>query len=289
MSEAQSIQWYPGHMAKTKRKIEQDLKLSGCGGRACRCPCTGFQPEPLTGTLIENKPRIILLNKSDMADAAETARWIAAYKQEGAWALAVDCKSGKGVNGFVPLVREALKDRIAQWEAKGMAGRAIRIMVVGIPNVGKSSLINKLTRGGKAEVEDRPGVTRQNRWFRVGKGMDLLDTPGVLWPKFEDPIAGERLAFTGAVRDDILDVEWLAMRLLELLAAEYPQALRQRYKFEELPQPLEGAALLELVGRKRGMLVSGGEVDTLRAATSTLLDEFRAGKLGRITLEKAGR
>lgn len=169
-----------------------------------------------------------------------------------------------------------------------MAGRAIRIMVVGIPNVGKSSLINKLTRGGKAEVEDRPGVTRQNRWFRVGKGMDLLDTPGVLWPKFEDPIAGERLAFTGAVRDDILDVEWLAMRLLELLAAEYPQALRQRYKFEELPQPLEGAALLELVGRKRGMLVSGGEVDTLRAATM-LLDEFRAGKLGRITLEKAGR
>ena len=288
MSEAQSIQWDPGHMAKTKRKIEQDLKLVDAVAELVDARVPVSSRNPLLATLIENKPRIILLNKSDMADAAETARWIAAYKQEGAWALAVDCKSGKGVNGFVPLVREALKDRIAQWEAKGMAGRAIRIMVVGIPNVGKSSLINKLTRGGKAEVEDRPGVTRQNRWFRVGKGMDLLDTPGVLWPKFEDPIAGERLAFTGAVRDDILDVEWLAMRLLELLAAEYPQALRQRYKFEELPQPLEGAALLELVGRKRGMLVSGGEVDTLRAATM-LLDEFRAGKLGRITLEKAGR
>ena len=281
MSEVQSIQWYPGHMARTKRKIEQDLKLVDAVAEIVDARVPVSSRNPLLATFIENKPRIILLNKSDMADAAETARWIAAYKQEGIWALAVDCKNGKGVNSFVPLVREALKDRIAQWEEKGMVGRVIRVMVVGIPNVGKSSLINKLTKGGKAEVEDRPGVTRQNRWFRVGKGMDLLDTPGVLWPKFEDPIVGERLAFTGAVRDD-------AIRLLELLAAEYPQTLRQRYKIEELPQNLAGDALLELVGRKRGMLVSGGEVDTLRAATM-LMDEFRAGKLGRITLEKAGR
>lgn len=287
MSDIQSVQWYPGHMAKTKRKIEQDLKLVDAVAELVDARVPVSSRNPMLASLVNNKPRIVLLNKSDMADPGETARWIAAYKKENIRALALDCKSGKGINGFVPLVQEALRDRIMQWEQKGMVGHVIRVMVVGIPNVGKSSLINKLAKGGKAEVEDRPGVTRQNRWFRVGKGMDLLDTPGVLWPKFEDPIVGERLAFTGAVRDDILDVEWLAMRLLELLAKEYPQELQKRYKIPELPENIASDLLLEMIGKKRGMLISGGEVDTLRAATM-LLDEFRAGKLGRITLEKAG-
>ena len=188
----------------------------------------------------------------------------------------------------MPAIREVLQDQIARWEAKGMTGRPIRVMVVGIPNVGKSSLINKMCRGGnagKADVQDRPGVTRQNRWFTIGKGFELLDTPGVLWPKFDDPIVGERLAFTGAVKDDVVDVESLASRLLEVLRETYPQAMAARYKLEGMDlSEMRGYELLELVGRKRGFLISGGEINTERAAI-TVLDEFRSGKLGKITLE----
>ncbi len=288
MSEAQTIQWFPGHMTRTKRQIEKSLKMVDIVAEIIDARVPVSSRNPILKKLIGNKPRLILMNKSDMADSAATARWIAYYKQKGVKAIALDCRTGKGVNGFMPAIREVLQDQIARWEAKGMTGRPIRVMVVGIPNVGKSSLINKMCRGGnagKADVQDRPGVTRQNRWFTIGKGFELLDTPGVLWPKFDDPIVGERLAFTGAVKDDVVDVESLASRLLEVLRETYPQAMAARYKLEGMDlSEMQGYELLELVGRKRGFLISGGEINTERAAI-TVLDEFRSGKLGKITLE----
>lgn len=288
MSEAQTIQWFPGHMTRTKRQIEKSLKMVDIVAEILDARVPVSSRNPILGKLIGNKPRLILMNKSDMADAAATARWIAYYKEKGIKAIALDCRTGKGVNGFMPAIREVLQEQIARWEAKGMTGRPIRVMVVGIPNVGKSSLINKMCRGGnagKADVQDRPGVTRQNRWFTIGKGFELLDTPGVLWPKFDDPIVGERLAFTGAVKDDVVDVESLASRLLEVLRDTYPQAMTARYKLEGIElSEMQGYELLELVGKKRGFLISGGEINTERAAI-TVLDEFRSGKLGKITLE----
>lgn len=288
MSEAQTIQWFPGHMTRTKRQIEKSLKMVDIVAEILDARVPVSSRNPILGKLIGNKPRLILMNKSDMADAAATARWIAYYKEKGIKAIALDCRTGKGVNGFMPAIREVLQEQIARWEAKGMTGRPIRVMVVGIPNVGKSSLINKMCRGGnagKADVQDRPGVTRQNRWFTIGKGFELLDTPGVLWPKFDDPIVGERLAFTGAVKDDVVDVESLASRLLEVLRDTYPQAMTARYKLEGIElSGMQGYELLELVGKKRGFLISGGEINTERAAI-TVLDEFRSGKLGKITLE----
>ena len=288
MSEAQTIQWFPGHMTRTKRQIEKSLKMVDIVAEILDARIPVSSRNPILGKLIGNKPRLILMNKSDMADNAATARWIAYYKEMGIKAIALDCKTGKGVNNFMPAIREVLQEQIARWEAKGMTGRPIRVMVVGIPNVGKSSLINKMCRGGnagKADVQDRPGVTRQNRWFTIGKGFELLDTPGVLWPKFDDPIVGERLAFTGAVKDDVVDVEGLASRLLEVLRDTYPQAMTARYKLEGIDlSQMQGYELLELVGRKRGFLISGGEINTERAAI-TVLDEFRSGKLGKITLE----
>ena len=288
MSEAQTIQWFPGHMTRTKRQIEKSLKMVDIVAEILDARVPVSSRNPILGKLIGNKPRLILMNKSDMADAAATARWIAYYKAKGIKAIALDCRTGKGVNGFMPAIREVLQEQIARWEAKGMTGRPIRVMVVGIPNVGKSSLINKMCRGGnagKADVQDRPGVTRQNRWFTIGKGFELLDTPGVLWPKFDDPIVGERLAFTGAVKDDVVDVEGLASRLLEVLRDTYPQAMTARYKLEGIElSDMQGYELLELVGKKRGFLISGGEINTERAAI-TVLDEFRSGKLGKITLE----
>ncbi len=288
MSEAQNIQWFPGHMTRTKRQIEKSLKMVDIVAEILDARVPVSSRNPILGKLIGNKPRLILMNKSDMADPAATARWIAYYKEKGVKAIAMDCRTGKGVNGFMPAIREVLQEQIARWEAKGMTGRPIRVMVVGIPNVGKSSLINKMCRGGnagKADVQDRPGVTRQNRWFTIGKGFELLDTPGVLWPKFDDPIVGERLAFTGAVKDDVVDVESLASRLLEVLRDTYPQAMTARYKLEGIElSEMQGYELLELVGKKRGFLISGGEINTERAAI-TVLDEFRSGKLGKITLE----
>lgn len=286
MSEAQSIQWFPGHMTKTKRQIEKSLSLVDVVAEIIDARIPVSSRNPVLNNLIQNKPRVILMNKSDMADAAQTARWVDFYRAKGIAALPIDCKTGRNLNGFIPLVKNVLHDRIAQWEAKGMVGRQIRVMVVGIPNVGKSSLINRLAKNSKANVEDRPGVTRSNQWFTIGKGFDLLDTPGVLWPKFEDKIVGERLAFTGAVKDEVVDTEELASRLLEVLRGRYPAALQQRYKLEETT-PYQGYELLEIIGKKRGMLLAGGETDTERASIM-VLDEFRSAKIGRITLERAG-
>lgn len=286
MSEAQTIQWFPGHMTKTRRKIQASLKLVDAVAEIidARIPVSSRNPE--LHKIIENKPRIILMNKCDMADPSQTARWVSCYQKEGVLAIPVDCKSGRGLNQFIPKVRELLKDRIIQWEQKGMVNRTIRVMIVGISNVGKSSFINRMAKQNRAKVEDRPGVTRGNQWFTIGKAFDLLDTPGVLWPKFDDPNVGEKLAFTGAVKDQIVDTEQLASRLLEVLRDEYSAMLAARYKLEKYDlRPLQGYELLELIGRKRGMLASGGEIDTERASIM-VLDEFRSAKLGKITLEQ---
>ena len=286
MSEAQTIQWFPGHMTKTRRKIQASLKLVDAVAEIidARIPVSSRNPE--LHKIIENKPRIILMNKCDMADPSQTARWVSCYQKEGVLAIPVDCKSGRGLNQFIPKVRELLKDRIIQWEQKGMVNRTIRVMIVGIPHGGTSSFINRMAKQNRAKVEDRPGVTRGNQWFTIGKAFDLLDTPGVLWPKFDDPNVGEKLAFTGAVKDQIVDTEQLASRLLEVLRDEYSAMLAARYKLEKYDlRPLQGYELLELIGRKRGMLASGGEIDTERASIM-VLDEFRSAKLGKITLEQ---
>ncbi len=283
MSELVSIQWFPGHMAKTRRLIKESLTLIDCVAEIAdaRIPQSSRNPE--LDTLCAAKPRILLLNKSDIADPAATDKWLTFCKSSGSFALAVDCKSGHGLNRFLPLVRELLKAKIEKNEQKGMAGRKIRIMVVGIPNCGKSTFINRMAGSSRLKAEDRPGVTRSNTWINLGGGFEMMDTPGMLWPKFEDPAVGEKLAFCGAVRDDVVDTELLARRLLEFLAVNYPDFLRMRYKLiGELPA--EGAELLELVGRRRGMLISGGEVDFERAS-AIVLDEFRGGKIGNITME----
>lgn len=284
---ARQIQWFPGHMAKTRRKITEDLKLVDIVLELLDARIPASSSNPVLREIIQNKPRVVVLNKSDLADPKQTMRWIAKYRELGLSAIQVESKTGKGLPALYRAVREELKEQIAGWERKGMSGRPIRVMVLGIPNVGKSSIINRMLicgGAGRAEVRDKPGVTRQNRWFTIGKGFELLDTPGVLWPKFENPIVGERLAFTGAVKDEILDTEGLAGRLLEVLSGLYPQSLENRYKLKLSNEHLAGHELLELVGRKRGMLISGGEIDTDRAAI-TVLDEFRGGKLGAISLE----
>ncbi len=281
------IQWFPGHMAKTRRKITESLPLVDMVIEVidARVPVSSRNPE--LGALIADKPRLLILNKADLADEAATRRWVAAFVQQGLPALAADCKSGRGLGQIVPHMRQILAPQTEMWEKKGMVGRPLHAMVVGIPNAGKSSFINRLAKGGRAKTEDRPGVTRGNQWFTVDGGVLLLDTPGVLWPKFDDPQVGLHLAFTGAIRDQILDVEELACGLLQVLARDYPGRLRERYKLPGNPAdplPEDGWELLEHIGKKRGMLVSGGEVDTERAA-AMLLDEYRGGKLGRITVE----
>lgn len=289
-TQGKDIQWFPGHMAKTRRKIRESLSLVDMVVEVldARIPYSSRNPE--LPELTAGRPRMVVLNKADMADETTTRAWIAAFRQQGVKAIAVDSKSGQGIAAFVPAMRETLADKLAVWEAKGMGGRPLRAMVAGIPNVGKSSLINRLARGGKAKVEDRPGVTRNNQWFVIADGAQLLDTPGVLWPKFEDQKVARRLAYTGAIRDQILDCEELACRLLVLLGRDYPDLLRERYKLDEADLEEAGSdgwELLQRIGRRRGMLVAGGEIDTERAAVM-LLDEFRGAKIGRITLERPG-
>lgn len=283
MSEAQNIQWFPGHMTRTRRQIESQLKIIDAVAEVvdARIPVSSRNPD--LPEMIGNKPLIVLLNKCDMADPQATAEWIAFYEKQGIPAIAVDCRSGKGISRFRDSVKTLLADRLAAFAEKGMAGKPLRVMVVGIPNVGKSSFINRIAGNSRAKAENRPGVTRGNQWYTIDRQLELLDTPGVLWPKFDDRTVGERLAFTGAVTDRVVDTEWLAMRLLELLAKEYPKLLTARYGEMDLSvQPYD---LLCAVGKKRGMMVRGGETDTERAA-ATVLEEFRNCKLGQITLER---
>ncbi len=278
------IQWFPGHMAKTRRMIASNLSLVDAVAEIidARTPLSSRNPE--MDSMTKGKPRIILLNKCDLADERATQRWISWFRAHGSEAIAVDCKSGKGLKAFLPTVREkVLAELMEKRRRNHMEGAPVRLMVVGIPNVGKSSLINKLAGSKRAKAEDRPGVTRTKQWVKLGGNVEMLDMPGVLWPKFDDQESALRLAFTGAISDDILDSESLAMELLVYLAKTYPQALVTRYKIE-IDDGDGGLELLEKVGRKRGMIVSGGEIDTERAAIM-IVDEFRGGKLGRITLE----
>ena len=283
MSNTQNIQWFPGHMAKTRRKIKEIFPLIDAVAEVvdARIPISSRNPE--LKSLIGDKPHIILLNKCDMADPEATEEWIKHYKSQGISAIATDCKTGKGINLFKGTVKTALSDKLRYYTEKGMVGKPLRVMVVGIPNIGKSTFINRIAGNNKAKAENRPGVTRGNQWFTIDKQLELLDTPGVLWPKFEDNTVGEHLAFTGAVKDNILDTELLGMRLVGLLAESAPDKLTARYG--ELNLEADGYDLLCEVGKKRGMLIRGGETDTERAA-NMLLEEYRNCKIGRITLER---
>ena len=285
MSEMQTIQWFPGHMTKTKRQIQANLKLVDAVAEIidARIPVSSRNPD--LDMLIRNKPRVILMNKCDMANQTATKMWIDHYARQGMTAIAVDCKSGRGLNKFPQAVASVMKERIGRLKAKGMKNPMTRVMIVGIPNVGKSSFINRISKQSRAKVEDRPGVTRGNQWFTISNNLEMLDTPGVLWPKFDDQIVGEHLAFTGAVKDQVLDAELLAVRLLDFLKTLKPADFLDRFMLtaEELDST-DSYELLQMIGKKRGMLVSGGEIDTERAAIM-LLDEFRAAKLGRITVE----
>lgn len=279
----QTVQWFPGHMAKTRRIIKESLNLvDGVVELVdARIPYSSSNPE--LDSIIKNKPRIVLLNKCDIADNNATKLWIEYYRSKGMYALPVDCRTGKGLNQFVPTVKKALSNVIEKNEAKGMAGKSLRLMVVGIPNTGKSSFINRMAGNSKAKVADKAGVTRQQQWFVVGNGIELLDTPGVLWPKFDDSSVGDKLAFTGAVKDEVTDLETLSCRLLEVLSKTRPQAILERYKLDCIDN-LQGWEILELIGKKRGFLIKGGEIDYERTAVM-LCDEFRGGRLGKITLE----
>ncbi len=283
----QNIQWFPGHMAKTRRKLKEDIKLVDMVVEIldARIPISSRNPEIMS--IINNKPHIILLNKSDMADKNETLKWINYYKEKyGVNCIAVDCQSGKGLSEFLKCSENTLKEKMEVWKSKGMIGRKIRAMIVGVPNVGKSSFINRMSKNSKAKAEDRPGVTRGNQWFTVGNKMEMLDTPGILWPKFDDEIVGRNLAFTGAIKDDILDVEDLAFKLIDLLRDRYITSIAQRYKLNESEiKECETLDLMNMIGKKRGMIISGGEVDIQRVS-NMILDEFRAAKIGKITLER---
>ena len=282
-AQKQVVQWFPGHMAKTRRLIKESLPFVDLVTEIvdARIPMSSSNPE--LEEMIGNKPRIVLLNKCDVADEKATQLWVEFYKSKGVYAIPVDCRTGKGLNAYLPLVRNVLKDKIKKNTEKGMVGKPLRVMVVGIPNTGKSSFINRMAGRNRAKVADKPGVTRSNSWFAVGSGIELLDTPGVLWPKFEDKAVGDKLAFIGSIKDEILDTETMALRLIAFLKKDYPERLAERFKITDFAEK-EDYEILEMIGRKRGMLISGGEIDYERASVM-LLDEYRAGKLGRLTLE----
>ena len=280
--EKMTIQWYPGHMTKTRRQIEADLKQvdAVCEIVDARIPMSSRNPD--IDAICGSKPRIIVLNRMDLADPNATKKWAAYFKSKGMAVIATDCKSRKGIADFTPAARLACAEKLQRDAARGM-NRPLRVMVVGIPNVGKSTLINQISGRKGAKAENRPGVTRGKQWVTVDSGLQLLDTPGILWPKFEDPNVGMMLAYTGAVKEGVIDIEELSCRLMELLLKYYPQTLLERYKVEA-PAGTPGWELVEMAGRKRGYLVSGGEVNTERMS-KVLLDEFRSGKLGKFSLE----
>ncbi len=282
MADNMNIQWYPGHMTKTRRQMEADLKLvdAVCEIVDARIPIASRNPD--IDSICGSKPRIIVLNRMDLADPKATKEWAAYFKSQGITPIITDCKSRRGIGDFTPAVRTVLAEKIQRNAAKGM-NKPVKVMVVGIPNVGKSTLINQISGRKGAKAENRPGVTRGKQWVNVDSGLLLLDTPGILWPKFEDPQVGMLLAYTGAVKEDILDVEELAVFLMQLLWKHYPDAIRSRYGVE-LGADATGYELLEAAGRKRGYLMARAEVNTERMA-KVLLDEYRAGKLGKFTLE----
>ena len=286
-----NIQWYPGHMTKTRRMIAEQIKHvdAVCEILDARIPISSRNPD--VDELTAGKPRLVVLNRVDQADPEATRQWAAHFRAKGYAVLESDAKGGQGTAKFAAAVRELLEEKLRAYAEKGMAGRVVRVMILGIPNVGKSTFINKVAGRKTAKTEDRPGVTRSKQWVPIDRGLELLDTPGILWPKFEDQSVGLNLAYTGAVKDEILDTETLGCHLMAYLSGRYPQALTAGYKLASLPprsaeedEVMYGYRLLEAAGKKRGFLISGGEVDTERMA-KILLDEFRSGKLGRFTLE----
>ena len=286
-----NIQWYPGHMTKTRRMIADQIKNvdAVCEILDSRIPVSSRNPD--IDELTAGKPRLVVLNRVDQADPEATKKWVAYFRSKGYAVLESDAKGGMGTAKFAGAIRELLADKLKAYAEKGMAGRVVRVMILGIPNVGKSTFINKVAGRKTAKTEDRPGVTRSKQWVPIDRGLELLDTPGILWPKFEDQSVGLNLAYTGAVKDDILDIETLGCHFMAYLSARYPDALKAAYKLNALPERGEeendvayGYRLLEAAGRKRGFLISGGDVDTERMA-KILLDEYRSGQLGRFTLE----
>lgn len=277
-----NIQWYPGHMTKTRRQIEADLKQvdAVCEIVDARIPVSSRNPD--IDAICGDKPRIVILNRMDLADPAATRIWVEHFRKKGMAAVPTDCKSRKGISEFEPAVRSVLQEKIQRNAARGM-NRPLRVMIVGIPNVGKSTLINQISGRKGAKAENRPGVTRGKQWVTVNNGLLLLDTPGILWPRFDDPQVGMMLAYTGAVKEGVIDIEELACFLMELLWRRYPQAVKDRYGID-MPADAKGYELLEAAGRKRGFLVARGEINTERMA-KVLLDEYRGGKLGKFTLE----
>ena len=284
MTEKMNIQWFPGHMTKAQRMIEENMKIvdAVCEIIDARIPYSSRNPD--IDKLAGLKPRLVILNRVDQADPFITAQWRNYYKSLGLAVLETDCKTGKGVSNFAGSIKTVLKDKIAAYTAKGQATRPLRIMILGIPNVGKSTLINRVAGRKAAKASDKPGVTRGKQWITIDEGLELLDTPGILWPRFDSQEVGENLAFTGAIRDEIMDRETLAANFMVKLREIYPQSIEQRYKF--VPDPsATGLELLETAARKRGFIISKGECD-LERMSAILLDEFRDGRLGRISLEK---
>lgn len=281
---AKTIQWFPGHMAKAKREIIESLKYVDIAIELCDARIPVSSRNPQIKQILGTKPSVLLMNKSSLADPVACSKWQKYFEENGQPVIFTDCITGKGISEIVPAVRKVLSEKLARFEEKGMVGRLPRAMIIGVTNAGKSTLVNKLCGTKRVKAEDRPGVTRQNVWITVKESIELLDTPGILWPKFEDEETGLVLAYTGAIRDEILDKEEIAVQLCGKLRDMYPELLCERYKINEDISALMPYELFELIGRKRGFLISGGEVDYSRCATM-LLDEFRAGKIGRISLE----
>ena len=278
-----NIQWFPGHMTKTKRMMAENIRLCDCVIELCDARCPQSSRNPMLPSIIGNKKLLLVINKSDIADPVETQKWIERFRKDGITAIALSCNDSKGIAKVFDSVKELLKEKTERDRARGYVNKPARIMVCGIPNVGKSSFINKLYGKSAAVTGDRPGVTRGKQWITLKNGMELLDTPGILWPRFEDKDVALKLAYTGAIKDDVLDVEELCANLCSFLAKNYPERLAERYKVE-LDENLQGFEILEKICKKRGFIVHGGEVDYLRGA-NVVLDEFRGAKLGKITLE----
>ena len=283
-----TIQWFPGHMTRAKRQIEEKLKLIDIVFELLDARIPASSRNPMIDEIIGAKPRLVLLNKADLADEAATAAWSGHFRALGLETLAIDANGGRGISDIAPRIRHLLREQTERQISKGLRPRAPRALIVGIPNVGKSTLINRLAGRSAAATGDRPGVTKGQQWIRIGGSLELLDTPGILWPKFDDPAVGYRLAATGAIRDEILPVEDVACFILRHLASSYRGALEERYGLSDLPQELPdipaAAEVLEQIGRRRGCLAGGGQVDYAKAA-GVLLRDLRSGKLGRLTLE----
>ncbi|WP_315114899.1 ribosome biogenesis GTPase YlqF [uncultured Clostridium sp.] len=278
-----AINWFPGHMAKTRREIKESLKLVDAVIEIRDARIVKSSANPDVDEICEGKPRIILLNKSDLSEKKVTNSWIKELTKDNIKVLEVNCITGEGIKNIRGALNELLKEKHERLKNKGLVKIVDRVMVVGIPNVGKSSFINKMAKNNIARTGDKPGVTKSKQWIKTNQNMELMDTPGILWPKFEDDIVGLNLAFTGAIKDEIMDIETLALKLIEILQREYPENLKERYKLKDLfPEAIEN---MDQIGKKRGAMISGGEIDYNRVATM-LLDEFRGGKIGKISLEK---